>query len=351
MADESKDLLASLTGNRLPALPEREEPREPTEPSGTEQEARGRSPEEVVQPRETVETESQEETALPASPKKQPKKTDVKKYPIRDPITKQVVEYTAAELEAKGLLENLATTHSQHGHLQEKYNQLLEKVASVPAQAEPQQREPEPPQEISNLMIAQTYDPVAQAITNDLLNNKLAEDDFAELYPRVFKTVAGQLRYIADEHFQLKAMVHKAVERLEGTITYLNANKSKSEGQIVESAYNKHLDGLVAKDGKLYAGLRDTKVRDGFTKFLVDEVHASSDQCTGEKAPEFLSKQWIAYNAPTILDAAKNGTADRAKRADKRFVTGEGSGTRPGVQDAEMPMLDRMIDRSGKIQQ
>src|SRR5262247_3272558 len=97
MPDE-KNLLDTLAGERLPALPSSEpaEPVEPTEVSTVEE--RGKSPDEVVQPREARLPASEE----PATP---PAKTQEKTYEIRG------IKYTLAELEKAGLLEDLVTTH------------------------------------------------------------------------------------------------------------------------------------------------------------------------------------------------------------------------------------------------
>jgi len=324
--DESKSLLESLN-NKLPALPsEPAEPAEPREVSTVEE--RGKSPDEVVQAHEA---------RLPASEKEEPQappaRQEEKLYEVRG------VKYTLKGLEEAGLLEDLVTTHAQHKHLQEKYNAQLEAAKAKT----PEQAQPAVPQ-ITNQMIAQTYDPIAKTILNDLVQNNLMESDLPEAYPRAITTTIGQLRYAFDLLFDLKG-------RIEPLIAEINSAKEKVYGNAVEQAFNKQLDALVQKDAKLYAGLKDKKVRDDFTRYLVEEVGANVGQTTGEKAPSFLAKQWVAFNADTMIDAAKNGQQEKNRTANKRpLIQGEGSGSRMGVADGgEQTMLDRMISNSGKI--
>src|SRR5690349_14151452 len=125
----SNDLLDNLSESKLPALPS-EPPGEPTEPiERSDVFERGRSPDEVVQTRET---------RLPA---------EERQYEVGG------VRYTAKELEQTGVLEDLAVTHS-------KYQQLQAQVA----EAERQRAEVPAPQ-ITNAMIAKIYDEIAEHIT------------------------------------------------------------------------------------------------------------------------------------------------------------------------------------------
>lgn len=351
MADESsKDLLASLSNTRLPTLPtEQPEPREPSEPAeSTEVETRGKSPEEVVQPRETpteIPTEEPSETQLPAAPKKVTKKGEPKTYEIEGKA------YTKEQLEEAGLLDRVIQTARQFVPLQKKYVEVLEQQKAQPP-AKPAEEKPAEPPAVTNLAIAKAYDEVAPAILSDLLANNLFDEDFSEAYPRTVKTVIGQMRYAFDKIFEMEAIQKKMIERLEATISYLNDTKAKTEGNLVHTEYNKQLDGLVAKDAKLYAGLKDPTIRANFTKFLVEEVQANVGQTTGEKAPVFLAKQWVAFNATHIMDAAQTAQAEKQRRQDKRFVTGETGGSRTGIPDnGEKPLLDRLADNSGRIRE
>lgn len=349
MADESKDLLERMSGERLPALPTAPEPQEPTESTErTDVAEQGRRPEDVVQARETpVEKPADEpsEAQLPAAPKKVTKKGEPKTYEIEGKA------YTKEQLEEAGLLDRIIQTARQFVPLQKKYVEVLEQQKAQPA-APAQVQEEKPVPQITNLAIARAYDEVAKTIIDDLLQNNLLDEDLSEAYSRSIKTFAGQLRYIADEHFQLKEIVNRAVGRLEATIAYLNQTKNQTEGNLVHTEYNKQLDGLVAKDAKLYAGLKDPTIRANFTKFLVDEVQANVGQTTGDKAPVFLAKQWVAFNATHIMDAAQTAQAEKLRRQDKRFVTGETGGSRTGIPDnGEKPLLDRLADNSGRIRE
>ncbi len=330
MPDHDKSLLESLTNATLPALPSSqpaEEPAEPREVSTTEE--HGKSPDEVIQARETRLPADKEERATP------PAAPEEKKYEVRG------IKYTAKELEAAGLLEDLAVTHGKHQHLQEKYNKLVETAQPTAPQAP---AEPTAPA-ITNSMIAQAYDQAADAIINDLISKNLLESDLPEAYGRGVKTLIGQLRYAFDVIFSNQ-------EKLDRLIAETSGAKAQVQSQVVHNAYNQQLDALVAKDAKLYAGLKEPKTRELFTKYLVEEVGATVGQTTGEKAPSFLAKQWVAFNSDTVIAAAQSGTKEKRQAANKRFVVGEGTGSRPGVVDTgEQTLLDRLTQSSGKIQE
>jgi len=325
MADNDKDLLASLTNTQLPAVPS-PEPSEPAEPKEVSrgEEAPGKTPDEVVS-RETRLPADREEPAQP------PAKPAEKRYLVRG------IEYTAKELEEAGLLEDLAVTHSKYQHLQEKHLQDKER-----AQAQPREEAPQVPQ-ITNGMIAKAYDQAATAIVSDLVQGNLLESDLPEAYPRAVQTLVGQLRYAFDVIFSNQ-------EKLEQLIAETSGTKEKVQAQVIANAYNQQLDALAKKDAKLYAGLKDQKIRDAFTKYLVEELGATIGQTTGEKAPAFLAKQWVAFNSDSVIEAAKSSTTEKKAAANRRLVVGEGTGSRTGVGETGEPsVLDRMIANSGKI--
>lgn len=323
MEPDSQALLDSLANTQLPSLLP-SEPAEPVEPREVVIEERGKSPEEVVESREARLPAVEKETPAPA-------KGEEKLYEVRG------IKYTAKELEQAGLLEDLAVTHAKHQHLQERYNELLKTAGEKPAPAEP------PRQVLTNAAIAKTYDPFAAETIKELVATNLIETDLPEAYPRSVQTMIGQLRFAFDLIFDMR-------EQLSALVKESSAGREKVQGQIVQNAFNQQLDALVAKDQKLYGGLKDPKVRASFGSFLVDEVGATVGQATGEKAQGFLAKQWVAFNADTVIDAAKNGVQAKKTQADKRFVVGEGAGSRPGLPDTgELSVLDKMIQRSGKI--
>jgi hypothetical protein len=332
MADEDK-LLASLSESRLPALPsEPAEPREPTEPS--EITTRGRSPDEVVQAREETEPQAREpeeqEVAIPAG--KKPAKGKEKTYEVNGK------PYTLAEL------QNLEQTAQQFKALQQKHFKTIEELEAakkvVPA-APPQPQ----PLQITDEKIAQVYDQFADQRVKELLAGKLIEEDLAEAWPRTLKTMIGQLRFAFDLLFEQQ-------ERIAKMEAQRQAEDQTRQSDLIEGRWRRVVNDLVDSDGKLYAGLKEQKVRDAFRTYLVEELHATQEQALGEKAPDFLRKQWVAFNSSTILDAAKNGTADKVKRQDKRFVVGESGGVRGAPSDpGEQSLLDKMIERSGRVAQ
>jgi hypothetical protein len=61
-------------------------------------------------------------------------------------------------------------------------------------------------------------------------------------------------------------------------------------------------------------------------------------------------KQWAVFHSDTILDAAKSNVAARKERANRRFISDEGTGSRTAASHfREESMLDRMISNSGKL--
>lgn len=322
-------LLEDLTQSQLPAIPsENAEPVEPIERAPSDE--RGRSPDEVVQAREARLPASEvEEPSAPAVPEE-------KLYEIRG------IKYTAKQLfEHPDLLGDLAITHGKYSHLQEKHGEVLKQLQESQAQQPQQVQQPQ----ITNEMVAQSYDQIAKTITDDLVAKGLIEADLPEAYPRAVQTLIGQLRFAFEMIFPIK-------EKLDRLVADIGTGKAKIQGQMVRNAFNEQLDALVTKDAKLYGGLKDPNLRAAFTEFLTKEVDATIEQTTGEKAQGFLARQWIAFNADSMLDAVKGAVQEKKKQANKRFVMGEGSGSRSGMVNAgELSVMERLIESSGKIVQ
>jgi hypothetical protein len=163
----------------------------------------------------------------------------------------------------------------------------------------------------------------------------------------------GQLRFLADKIFDNENKLYTVISRFEATLAWLHQNKAASEGQIIAAQYNHNLDTMVKKNPQLFAGLKTQPIREGFTKFLVEEVNCTVDQAvTGPKALLFLEKQWVAYNSSAIFAAARQAVADHTRNQSRRFVVGEsGGGGGRGVSEIEQSLLDRMIENSGRIRE
>src|SRR5262249_33097203 len=116
-------------------------------------------------------------------------------------------------------------------------------------------------------------------------------------------------------------------------INYLNFDKAKADGQAVEKTLNRQLDALVQKDLQLYGRLREGRTRNDFVRFLC-EIGASGDQAKGPRAQRYLAQQGAAHNA---------GTGTGITHSQKRFVSGEASGSTGGT------LLERMIVNSGRL--
>jgi hypothetical protein len=310
----ANDLLETLSEDHLPALPsEPQEPSEPREIDRSDVVDHGRRPDEVVS----------REARLPASEEEQ-------KYEVGGR------RYSARELEESGLLNDLAATHSKYSQLQAAQAAQLEAARQAEAQAQVPQ--------ITNSMIAKIYDSISEIITQDLVDNYLVESDLPEAYPRAFKTLVGQLRFAVDKIFEIEATVIPFIRQVQQA-------QQTVQAQVVTNAYNAQLNALFTSDPSFYAGLKNQKTRDAFTRFLVEEVHANVGQTTGAGAPAFLKKQWAAFNSSDILSAAKSGVEARKQRQYRRNIVGETPGSRGGVGSFEESHLERMIANSGKIPQ
>jgi hypothetical protein len=171
----SKDLLTVLTESRhLPAFRDDvAEPREPNEPS--EITTRGRSPDEVVQPREQFREPAEREPEIET--------VDGKRY---------------------GATE-------------------VKKIVDAVQAAMPQQ--PQPPVQITNSKIAQVYDPYAGEVLADLIAKGLVDSDLYEAWPRTVQTMVGQLRFAFDVIFEMREELAQTTARLNQTLQFLHGQQ------------------------------------------------------------------------------------------------------------------------------
>ena len=148
------NLLAKLTEHRLPALRGSElEPREPEE--GTGLEARGRSPDDIVQPRE------------------------IEEYtPPEEPEERQITET------AKPKAQNAAPGPSSQ-------------TVKITVQK-----------------LAEMYDPVAAQAVNMLVTAGLLDPDFVAAWPRSSVTFAGQLSFLADLNNDSREKIAQLEQRM-----------------------------------------------------------------------------------------------------------------------------------------
>jgi hypothetical protein len=301
--DENKELIAKLTASQLPAKPagERDEP---------------------IERRESSESPAVRETPVP-------RETEPRE-PVKPKELSYLVEfdgkkYTAEELRA------LKTTAEKYPHLQERYNAALEENKAVGKRPEP----PAAPKPITNLEIAQKFDPIAFAMLPELVKENLVESDMAELYPRTLGTMIGQLRWIAE-------MLTDARTAISILIPHVSEIVTRERGELVADRFTGLLDKLQGS-AKEYEILKDEKVRLGFVEYL-RELDPEGKRAFGEKGEEFLKRQWFAYNHEAILEAGTAGKGEPV-HTDKRLVAGDGSSGRPpAAPRGEKSPMDKMID-------
>ena len=343
--DEKKNLsLESLTNAFLPSVADREpelpstevlEPEPPAtfveEPSPPAErpnfDVRGREPDEVL-------PETEQSRVAPSSNR------GVTKYKIRvfegdhDRVGK-LVELTAQELEQRGLLSGMVQSAQQLPGLSRKYNELLEEARSK-SEVEPQPPKAEPavdPQQ-QWLQVKQTLAPrVEQAIAIDIKNGEI-EADLAEVYPLATRTLYSKI-------ILLDGLLTEARTALAVMIRDQKVQAQKSHAAELFNSVSTTLLDLSAKGG-FFKPLADPQAREDFIEWLM-EMNPMESQVTGDKAADFLERQWIARNKEAVIEPAP---PPKEKPADKRFVRGEGAGSRPGTgtKPQEKTLLDNLID-------
>jgi hypothetical protein len=295
----SDNLLQTLSEGRVPAtIRDTEvEPVEPREPSSDFQ--RGRSPDDVVQPRE---------------------ERDEFDLTTREPAPEPTVRVGDRDVTGKEVTEQVLALAQDNQQLREQ-NQAM--------QAQQQQAAPE----ITNAAIAKTYDPVSVTILNDLLAAGLLEEDFTAAYPRTAQTFTGQARFAFDLIARNQQALERAIERLEATVTWLNHHKGKIEGQ---GDYGAMLDAL--KEPKL----NDAKTREQFTRFVMGRATESAKAALAELWSEFASTS----NASTSKKSTSQIADDRWRAQQGR---GRVTGDIPGIVGAGGDLLLRLAASSGKM--
>lgn len=219
-------------------------------------------------------------------------------------------EFTQEELNAA------LTTAQQLPHLQQKYLQLLEKTRQQP-QA-PQAQQPQAPQGRQGLMpeqIKALYQPaIKQAVESGYIEEELAT---------AFPAFAANALMFRDLVSDVREAVGHLIERTN------NIERGSTERNVIGE-----IDGSIASlatQGEHFAPLADPNVRQQFFQYLVE----LNPQVGHMRNPDFIARQWFAYNKDTYLANATaaqqaNAQAQARRTQARRNAQGEGNSTRPG---------------------
>jgi hypothetical protein len=316
MADDvtsSNDLLDRLTQDRLPVahraaeLPatRSDEPSEPSLPSEHSRELgeQGRTPEEVIADRE-IQTRQAE-----PQPDKTPAKRTIK-------VNGKDVALTDEQI------RNALTTAAQFPTIQQKYQELLERSTQLPAKETPAAA---PPARITQDQIRQTYLPMLK----ERIEQGYMEADFGDAYINV----ATGMMYYAD-------VIEGMAEKLNWAISWIDAEREMRNAREVDKRLQTALDTVAEKPAKLYHGLRNKETRGEFVEWLRKEV----DPKVSMISPEYIDKQWVAFNAASVLEfvEAQRETEDTTRRR----ASGDGVRAAQGVPTSPQPktLLERMTE-------
>lgn len=179
----------------------------------------------------------------------------------------------------------------------ERLNDQLERMGQPPA-AQPVQAQPVTPE-----AMLQHYQPRIQ----QYVEAGYLDEDYVSLYPRQ----AALMVHMWDMGTNLQAGVQQ-------TQQFTQAEQARRTEDNANTQLNTAID-EVASRGEVFGALSDTEVREGFREFLITEVNPLLSQVT----PDFLARQFYAYNHQLIFDTIRQGVGADAQ-----------AGTQPAVAQA-----------------
>lgn len=217
-------------------------------------------------------------------------------------------EYTLAEMEKQGLLEDVLTTAEQFPHLQKKYTERLEADREA-APVQPTAPQPQQLRQAVNSQIQNALPVVLEHVVKDKLYGEQFAD-FAETWPEPVALVLSELNGLAQRLGKIEATQGSAEEK----VVVENLNQA---AKVFESTLDE-----LGKD-ELTSALADAKVRGEFTKTFEQSF---GNLNISQMTPDFIQRQALAFLAPAIKEKLASGANKPVKR---RTVSGEGSGSRP----------------------
>ena len=336
MANETKDLLHTMSNDRLPARRDEHELEPSEHVESSREEGKGRSPEEVLGDRRERKAPAVVEGEKPDIPKKWKVRTD-------DGSGELVVqELTLQQIEEKGLLDKLITTAGQFPAVQRKYTDLLEKTVTgkEPAKVAAPPKKEISPVEFWNHLVT-VYQPLVEESIKLNVANGWIEPDMVEAYPAGIRTFFTRIWYQQDRIEELEGKLAAAVKWIQ------EEEQDRTVAQVVGL-----LDGAIEalakrSDGEngdqLFKDLRNPEKVVEFKEWIRTQL----DPKIGSLNEENVEKFWFAFNARGILDFTKGAVKKAAEQTpSRRRAASDGTATRQGVNDTpkEKTLRERMTD-------
>lgn len=234
-------------------------------------------------------------------------------------------EYSAKEL------QDALVSSQQLGHLQQKYVGLLEQSKQWQGQPQQvaQQGQSQPQVNVQQQLqaIRAKYDPIVQ----EAVKSGAVEADFAALFPGM----AAQMLMYRDGFNQL-------AQQMGGVAQNIQQTQQRAQSQGLVSDIGRSINAL-AQSGDAFAPLKDPNQVQGFFSYLWE----LNPQIGHLKNPDFLARQWVAYNKDQFLQNSQAQQVAAQRQQQARFARPDGLGNaRPaGVyQQPERSPLDQMAD-------
>lgn len=233
-------------------------------------------------------------------------------------------DYTAQELQAAMI------SAQQLPHLQKKYVDLLEqgKQAQQQPQSQPQGQPQQPAPKAVLAQIRAKYDPEVQQLVKD----GVIEQDFATLFP---DALAQMLMY-RDGFSQLAQKVGQVESQFMQT-------QQREQSTGIVNDIGRSINAL-ANSGEAFAPLKDSNQVQAFFQYLWD----LNPQMNQVRSPDFLARQWVAYNKDQFLQNAQMRQQQQMQANQRRLAMADastgtrGSGSLPQAQPT--PLEDMVAD-------
>lgn len=227
-------------------------------------------------------------------------------------------DYTAQELQAALI------SAQQLPHLQKKYVEALEQSKSQPTPpSQPTQFDPKGYMQ----SLRQQYDPVVQRYAEQ----GLLSQDFVTLFPGE----AAQMVHYQQGFTQVQNAVRAIASELQQRTV-----REQQTGLV--NGVTRSLSAL-AESGEPFAPLKDPGKQQEFFNYLW-ELNPQTSQLAN---PDFLARQWIAFNKDQYLQAAQAKAVQAARTQQARLARADATGgARPSgvMQEPAKTPLDEMFE-------
>ena len=240
-------------------------------------------------------------------------------------------QYTVNQLIELGVLEDVLQTARQFPTIQKKYLTLLEREKGVTEPGAPGTQTVAPQQAAppTGEAIHNAYAPEVQR----MVQAGYVEPEAYEAFPLLTTSLMYHRDLLYDMHRAMQVLVQQEVSR-------------RSTGEVAQ--FRNYLDGLCMKvsgQGDHFKLLGDDATKKGFYEYL-----ATLDILANKVDEPFIRRQWAAYNAEAMLEAATTAVSGERTAADdrKRKAKGEGGAPRgpvpPKATGSDAELLDSFLD-------